>query len=441
MDRLMMISTDGHAGGRVDDYARYMPGSYLEAFREWKGHIHAALARIPRDTEAAGLLNVPSVFSEDMRNGWITNPKVIDGSRSGAWDPEVRLHELHGEGFVGEVIFPGPQVFECQIPFGGGLGMAAGAPPELAWVGHHAFNQWLADFVDPVMQAGIAQVPTLKDIDRIVQEIRWAAEAGLRGVQLPSDEDDVPLLYHERYGPVWEALVETNLTLVFHSGAGAVRSQDRNGVALQARGMSPESLALAVIEMHWHSHRPLWHLLIGLVFERFPTLRVIFTEAQADWVPRTLAYLDDRLTGSGAQRLSPLDELRRRMSLKPSEYWLRQCFVGASSCTASEMSMRHEIGLRTFTFGVDYPHIEGTWPNTLDWLRLICCEVPEDELRDVLGRNACRAFGFDEVELKRLANEYGATVADVLATRPCFADERIRWKVESAALSKAIARP
>jgi energy-coupling factor transporter ATP-binding protein EcfA2 len=36
----------------------------------------------------------------------------------------------------------------------------------------------------------------------------------------------------------------------------------------------------------------------------------------------------------------------------------------------------------------DYPHPEGTWPNTHDWIRDAFGDVPVDEARLILGENA-----------------------------------------------------
>ena len=53
----------------------------------------------------------------------------------------------------------------------------------------------------------------------------------------------------------------------------------------------------------------------------------------------------------------------------------------------AEVEMRDEIGIETILFGRDYPHPEGTWPNTAEWLRDAFAGVPEAELRLMLGEN------------------------------------------------------
>jgi hypothetical protein len=86
--------------------------------------------------------------------------------------------------------------------------------------------------------------------------------------------------------------------------------------------------------------------------------------------------------------------------------------------------MRHEIGLQTITFGRDYPHTEGTWPNTADWLSHAFAGVPADELRMILGDNAIRFFNLDRTHLASIAGRIGPTV-DQVTGRPLDLDDRM----------------
>jgi hypothetical protein len=64
-------------------------------------------------------------------------------------------------------------------------------------------------------------------------------------------------------------------------------------------------------------------------------------------------------------------------------------------------------------FGVDYPHPEGTWPNTLDWVRTTFAGVPEADTRRLLGENAIECYGLDQVALAEVAERIGPTAAEV----------------------------
>jgi hypothetical protein len=76
--------------------------------------------------------------------------------------------------------------------------------------------------------------------------------------------------------------------------------------------------------------------------------------------------------------------------------------------------MRHEIGVAQIAFGVDFPHTEGTWPNTLDWIRAAFTGVPEHEARMILGENAIRWYRLDGASLAETVERIGPAPAEVL---------------------------
>jgi hypothetical protein len=93
------------------------------------------------------------------------------------------------------------------------------------------------------------------------------------------------------------------------------------------------------------------------------------TEVRADWLPDTLRHLDTFFE----QHRADVPATRR-----PSEIWQEQCLMSLSFVHKAEVAMRHDMGIETIFFGRDYPHAEGTWPNTADWLRDAFAGVPED---------------------------------------------------------------
>ena len=133
----------------------------------------------------------------------------------------------------------------------------------------------------------------------------------------------------------------------------------------------------------------MWQLMFSGVFDRHPDLKLMMNEVRGDWVPATLA-VPRRGVGDAPRRAA-----RQR---QPSEYWASNCQAGLSFVHRAEIEHRHEIGVETISFGRDYPHSEGTWPNTIDWLA-DACDLPEDELRLILGENAIRDFGLDRDHL------------------------------------------
>ena len=101
------------------------------------------------------------------------------------------------------------------------------------------------------------------------------------------------------------------------------------------------------------------------------------------------------------------------MSLTPSEYWQRQCHVGASFLRPTETSVVRQIGADKVMWGSDYPHTEGSHPNTDEHLRLTFGEMTVDEATQVLTTNAARLYRFDVAALQALADQHCPTKAHV----------------------------
>lgn len=84
--------------------------------------------------------------------------------------------------------------------------------------------------------------------------------------------------------------------------------------------------------------------------------------------------------------------------------------------------MRHEIGIENLLWGSDFPHPEGTWPETPTCLRHAFHGVPPDETARILGTNAVDFYGFDRAAMERLAARIGPVPSDVVV-RPASLPE------------------
>ena len=104
---------------------------------------------------------------------------------------------------------------------------------------------------------------------------------------------------------------------------------------------------------------------------------------------------------------------KKGLSMSPSEYFQRNCFLGASFLSPGEAQARHRIGVDRIMWGSDYPHMEGTWPNTLASLRATFGSIPEDEIRSIMGGTAAEVFKFDVDKLKSVAQRIGPEIADI----------------------------
>jgi hypothetical protein len=69
-------------------------------------------------------------------------------------------------------------------------------------------------------------------------------------------------------------------------------------------------------------------------------------------------------------------------------------------------------------FGVDFPHLESTYPKTLHTLQVLAQGVPDDELRAFLGLNAAALWSIDVAALAPVVEEVGFTMAELRTPPP-----------------------
>ena len=101
------------------------------------------------------------------------------------------------------------------------------------------------------------------------------------------------------------------------------------------------------------------------------------------------------------------------LPLKPSEYFARQVFVAASMLSPEECGLRYKIGVDKLMWGSDYPHPEGTWPHTEERIHETFGDVPEDEVRAMLGETAAKVYRFDIAQLAKDAERVGPLPSEI----------------------------
>jgi predicted TIM-barrel fold metal-dependent hydrolase len=418
VSNLLIISSDCHAGALPAMYSQYLPSKYRAAADDWwLGFAREMASRAGTffDQEAVddyagkagdeGFSRMRRAAEQltqqddDALRAMLSDETSVFAPRKGEWDAAVRLRELEEDGVVGEVIFP------QMAPFGAGLlQYRSRIDPDQNLAGIRAYNRFLADLcnANPGRHAGVALV-NVDDIDVTVQEVRDAQKLGLwGGVLLPTHTGEHPFYHHPRYEPLWSVCEELGMSVHSHSGW----SPDYGDV--------PSATAMYISEVDMWAHRPFAALVWSGVFERHPALQFILTETGCSWILETLRVLEFKAD------LPFFQHFKKGLSLRPSEYFQRQCHLGASFLPAHEAVDRHRIGVDKLMWGSDYPHLEGTWPNTLDALRATFGEMPEHETRKILGGNALSVYGFDGAQLAPIAARVGPKLEDLAAaaTRP-----------------------
>ena len=415
LDPYLVITSDAHAGLPTAEYRTYLEERYHPQFDQFLSEREAQLEELTN----LGVRN--SAFADS----WYAEHG--EALKAG-WDAMRRDQEMDTEGIAAEIVFPDADAVESRTcaPFGVGLGLSGDLDPVLGLAGARAHNRWLADLCahSPERRCGVALIPLHSDRDEVIAEIRRSKESGLNAAMIPAMwVDGKP--YHDReYDPIWAVFEELSMPILTHSG---VTPRQEYG----------DHLGIYVTEVTWWPARPMWFLLWSGVFERFPGLRFGVAESGAWWLPGLLWFWDRLYLGQkGAEKLGakPFGDA---VTMPPSDYFDRNCFIAASNTKRREVGMRYEIGVDNLLWGSDFPHPEGTWPKSRDWMQKTFHDVPIDETRRMVGLAAAEVFGFDVEALRPLADKIGPTPQDLgqLAGSPDGSDLVEKW-----ARTKAVGR-
>jgi len=409
-DKVLIISSDCHAGALPSIYNEYMPAKYHEAANAWwvtytremmsrvgtffdQEAVEAYADKAGQGGERMKAMSNPALTptDEDLL-AMLSDPSNPFAPRRGEWDASVRLKEIDDDMSAGEVIFP------QMAPFGAGLMQyRREISAEHNLEGCKAYNRWLADFckTSPARMAGVALI-NVDDIDVSVEMIREAKQAGLwGGVLLPTSTGTHPFYHHPRYEPIWQVCEELEMPIQSHAGW----SPDYGDVE--------SATPMFISEVDMWAQRPFTAMMWSGAFERHPNLKYILTEVGTGWVGEKLRVLEFKADHPIFKHFT------KDLSLSPSEYFERNCYLGSSFLPRHEARFCKEIGVHKIMWGSDYPHLEGTWPNTREALTETFYDFAEEDIRAILGLNAANVYGFDVDALSPVAQEIGPSIAEI----------------------------
>ena len=402
--RVLIISTDSHASTDAEGYRPYLDPEYADQLDDL----------IERAALYRHYTEIMSRFPEEALDIIDTEGAIRSGGAEGAFDVNRRLAEMDREGVAAEMILPGAG-HGTILPF-----FSAGNEPYPADVraaGARAYHRWIAEIMEQAngRMMAVANPGPCLDMDTTIKDLQWVASHGFPSVSVPGviEDPDLPPLTDEYFEPFWKSCADLGLVLSVHAGDRQPQGKwtkyferlEAQGTAQDGRSLQ-QSLMVAEgspFDLDLGPAQVMWSLMLAGVFDRYPTLQLVLTEVRADWVPATLALLDERF----ASGVTPLAK-------SPSEYWHSNVWAGVTSIKESEIRLRHEIGVDRMMFGRDFPHPEATWPNTWDWIRDAFAEVPEHEVRAILGENALKCYGIDPNPMLEIAAKIGPRLEDLI---------------------------
>jgi predicted TIM-barrel fold metal-dependent hydrolase len=298
-------------------------------------------------------------------------PFRFDQMRPGCYDAAARVRDMDINGVWASVNFPSQITGFCGRVFFDCSDRDLGLACIRAW-NDWLYEEWHRPYPDRIVPLGITY---LADPRQAAEEIRRNAARGFTSVTLPERPHEIglPSLWERaHWDPIMDAIVETDTVVSLHVGSSGLMPAPPGGPALQLGATLFGQLSLtACAEWLW-SEYPLRH----------PGLKIAMSEGGIGWVAMLLDRLDNMVDRSG---------YGQGWDLRPSEVLCRNFWF----CTIDDPSTietRRRIGVENVMVEVDYPHGDGTWPDTQRIIEECWGHIPDDELRAMCCENAAALY-------------------------------------------------
>jgi predicted TIM-barrel fold metal-dependent hydrolase len=308
-----------------------------------------------------------------------TTPMTIDEMRRGAIDRDARLADMDLDGVEAAVCFPNNFVRFCGQRF------LEAKDKDLALDCVRAYNDWLLEEWQGASDGRLigSTIIPLWNAKLAAAEVRRNAERGATCVcfsEIPA-RLGLPSMYSGYWEPFFAACASTGTVINMHIGSSSLVHTTSDDAPIGVRignhfGNSAFSLS------DW--------IYCG-AFIRYPDLKVAFSEGQAGWIP----YLVHRLDGMwspGRDYRNPDPPLPQ----PPSSYLADHVY----SCVFDDQDvLKHldTVGVDNVCFEVDYPHPDGSWPNSRRQA-LLQTKGLSREVRDrILRYNGARLYRIERV--------------------------------------------
>jgi predicted TIM-barrel fold metal-dependent hydrolase len=256
--------------------------------------------------------------------------------------------------------------------------------PRLGMATLEAVNTWMAD---RAADSGGRIVPAVtlryEDLDWAVAELGRMRERGSRTFLLKSEPTGDTPPNHPDYDRLWSAATDLGMVPIVHVGLSpaiyhpAWANTDDPTLVRVISVLQPHQQALVLLNA----------LVFGGVFERHPTLTVVFAEHGIDWI----APATRRMDALAAPGVSPLLVGEYRLPLTPAEYVRRNVRV-------TPLPVPHESPVATVAalpevpiFSSDYPHMEGSG-DPMGHYDTHLAGLPADARASFLGANLAGCF-------------------------------------------------
>jgi predicted TIM-barrel fold metal-dependent hydrolase len=299
-------------------------------------------------------------------------PMTFEDMRPGSFDVGARLSDMDIAGVEASLCFPNHFVRFCGQRF------LEARDKDLALHCVVAYNDFLHQVWEGTSGGRLigANIVPMWDPEACADEVRRIADRGARVVcfaELPAWLG-LPSLHGGAWDPFVRACADTGMVISMHIGSSSK--------VLMTSDDAP--YAVTVPNLYVNSSLSLADWLISGYFQEFPDLQVSFAEAQAGWIPYLLKRMD--FMWEQGNVFLGFDRLDR----PPSAYFAEHVTTCVFSDPVGLYEVLDTVGVDRVCFETDYPHPDGSWPDSAAWAYKQMSHLDADVIRRIVRDNAKR---------------------------------------------------
>jgi len=311
----------------------------------------------------------PGIPPEEVTMEGVT----YDDIAPGCYDPIARLADMDINHVEASLCFPNYPRFCGQL-------FSEADDLELGLLCVQAYNDWMID--EWCGSSGGRLIPLcivpLWDAELAAKEIYRVAEKGCRAVawsELPAWLGR-PGLHGDFWDLFLKACEETQTVICMHIGSGTKTVQT-----------SPEAPTVVTANLIvCNSAASMIDWIFSGKFEQFPNLKLLYAESQIGWIPYFIERADD------TWRTHQWAQGEKRIPKPPSHYYKKHVYSCFFKDTVG-IDLLDRIGEDNVLFETDYPHQDGTFPNTLAIAEELFGHLEQETIDKIARNNAIKLFG------------------------------------------------
>jgi len=391
----MIISVDDHVTESPTLFDRWLPAKYRDRAPRVERRLISRESKlmsglvedpdgIPGDVwlfgKSAYVLRRPIVILRDVETTDETRgnePVTYDEMHPACYDPSARLALMTDQHVEASLAFPTfprfcGQALSEQTTDDRAFGVAC-----VQAYNNYIVEEWCGDSGGRLIPL---QVVPLWDAQLAADEVRRNAARGVRAVAFSEIIGNLgfPSIHDGNWDPFFVACEETGTVICMHIGSSSMMMPMPPGA----------SEVISATVAFFNSYVSIADFVFSGVLDRFPALKLAYSEGQAGWLP----YAIERMDYAYRHHIWARDEVP--LPETPSTYIRRNVF-GCIFADRHAIENAHEIGIDNLMFEVDFPHTDSTYPHTFRHLEQQFAGVDADTTYRILRGNAIRLFQLD----------------------------------------------